>query len=212
MKMNGSLPSLKKSISFTLIELFVVTSQLCRDFFKRFICTDMYGYVRKHTESAAHKNTPHHTCKASASCSNAALHTAEHDLSSKSIPLFLKEKGGAGERENFFSRPLGGLRKNLRLHFVGRKGKPQCAPVGWIWQLSDKVRLHPVDAVRVKVGFCDEYGAGVYWKMPADLVPPTPAPSEAKGEFFRNPPSGREKKFSLSPAPPFSFKKSGILC
>ncbi|MBE6359582.1 MAG: DUF1559 domain-containing protein, partial [Lentisphaerae bacterium] len=26
------------------------------------------------------------------------------DLSSKSIPLFLKEKGGAGERENFFSR------------------------------------------------------------------------------------------------------------
>ncbi|MBO5688942.1 MAG: DUF1559 domain-containing protein, partial [Lentisphaeria bacterium] len=41
--------------------------------------------VRKHTESAAHKNAPHHTCKASASClpqanascSNAALHTAE---------------------------------------------------------------------------------------------------------------------------------------
>ena len=71
--------------SFTLIELMVVTSQLCRDFFKRFICTDQYGCVRKHTESAAHKNTPHHTCKASASClpqanascSNAALHTAE---------------------------------------------------------------------------------------------------------------------------------------
>ena len=70
---------------FTLIELLVVTSQLCRDFFKRFICTDQYGCVRKHTESAAHKNTPHHTCKASASClpqanascSNAALHTAE---------------------------------------------------------------------------------------------------------------------------------------
>ncbi len=32
------------------------------------------------------------------------FHTAGHDLSSKSIPLFLKEKGGAGERENFFSR------------------------------------------------------------------------------------------------------------
>ena len=70
---------------FTLIELLVVTSQLCRDFFKRFICTDQYGCVRKHTESAAHKNAPHHTCKASASClpqanascSNAALHTAE---------------------------------------------------------------------------------------------------------------------------------------
>ena len=70
---------------FTLVELLVVTSQLCRDFFKRFICTDQYGCVRKHTESAALKNTPHHTCKASASClpqanascSNAALHTAE---------------------------------------------------------------------------------------------------------------------------------------
>ena len=46
--------------------------------------------------------------------------TAGHDLSSKSIPLFLKEKGGAGERENFFSRPLGGSRKNspFRLRFT----------------------------------------------------------------------------------------------
>ncbi|MBQ8756143.1 MAG: prepilin-type N-terminal cleavage/methylation domain-containing protein, partial [Lentisphaeria bacterium] len=43
------------------------------------------GCVRKHTENAALKNTPHHTCKASASClpqanascSNAALHTAK---------------------------------------------------------------------------------------------------------------------------------------
>ena len=44
--------------AFTLIELLVVTSQLCRDFFKRFICTDKYGCVRKHTENAALKNTP----------------------------------------------------------------------------------------------------------------------------------------------------------
>ena len=38
----------------------------------------------------------------------------------KSIPLFLKEIEGAGERENFFSRPLGGLRKNssFRLRFT----------------------------------------------------------------------------------------------
>ena len=54
--------------TFTLIELLVVTSQHCRDFFRGFICTDQYGCVRKHTESAAHKNTSHHTCKASASC------------------------------------------------------------------------------------------------------------------------------------------------
>jgi len=71
--------------SFTLIELLVVIAQHCRHFFRGFICTDQYGCVRKHTESAALKNTPHHTCKASASClpqanascSNAALHTAE---------------------------------------------------------------------------------------------------------------------------------------
>ena len=76
---------MKTKQNFTLIELLVVTSQLCRDFFKRFVYTDKYGCVRKHTENAAHKNTPHHTCKASASClpqanascSNAALHTAE---------------------------------------------------------------------------------------------------------------------------------------
>ena len=74
-----------KQYCFTLIELLVNTSISSLHFFKRFICTDQYGCVRKHTESAAHKNTPHHTCKASASClpqanascSNAALHTAE---------------------------------------------------------------------------------------------------------------------------------------
>ena len=75
----------EKHNCFTLIELLVVIAQHCRHFFRGFICTDQYGCVRKHTESAAHKNTPHHTCKASASClpqanascSNAALHTAE---------------------------------------------------------------------------------------------------------------------------------------
>ena len=66
----------KRAYRFTLIELLVSTSQLCRDFFKRFICTEKYGCVRKHTENAAHKNTP----------------------------LFLKEKGSAREKENFFSR------------------------------------------------------------------------------------------------------------
>ena len=67
-----------KQNCFTLPELLVITAQHCRHFFKRFICTDKYGCVRKHTENA-------HTCKASASClpqanascSNAALHTAE---------------------------------------------------------------------------------------------------------------------------------------
>ncbi len=84
-----------KPMGFMLIELLVVTSQHCRDFFKRFICTDQYGCVRKHTESAAHKNTPHHTCKASASClpqanascGNAALHRAEPCFIRPTFPL-----------------------------------------------------------------------------------------------------------------------------
>ena len=79
------MPLKKYQTHFILIELLAVISQLCRDFFKRFVCTDKNGCVRKQTENSAHKITPHHTCKASASClpqanascSNAALHTAE---------------------------------------------------------------------------------------------------------------------------------------
>ncbi|MBR7121017.1 MAG: hypothetical protein IKC94_02115, partial [Lentisphaeria bacterium] len=51
--------SLSTAHSFTLIELPVVIAQHCRHFFRGFICTDQYGCVRKHTESAALKNTPH---------------------------------------------------------------------------------------------------------------------------------------------------------
>ena len=113
--------------SFTLIGFSVDNAISSRHLFKRFICTEQYGCVRKHTESAAHKNTPHHTCKASASClpqanascSNAALHTAGcektrpsvfvslrrdeslrwgSDIPSQRIPLFLKKAVGFGER------------------------------------------------------------------------------------------------------------------
>ena len=74
-----------KQDCFTFIKLLIGSVPQGCDFFKRFCCTDKYGCVRNHTESAALKNTPHHTCKASASClpqanascSNAALHTAE---------------------------------------------------------------------------------------------------------------------------------------
>ena len=52
---------------------------------KELVSTDEYGKVRSDTEKSTHQSTPHHTCKASASClpqanascSNAALHTAE---------------------------------------------------------------------------------------------------------------------------------------
>ena len=46
--------------------------------------------------------------------------TAGHDLSSKSIPLFLKREVGFGERgKNLFSRPLGGSRKNSPFASLG---------------------------------------------------------------------------------------------
>ena len=82
----------KKRNTFSLIGLLVITSQHCRDFFKRFICTDQYGCVRKHTESAAHKNTPHHTCEANASC------TAHNSCfaSAKTYSLFLTLRRPAG--------------------------------------------------------------------------------------------------------------------
>ena len=43
-----------KSQRFTLIELPVVTSKLCRDFFKRFICTETYGECRSQKYTASY--------------------------------------------------------------------------------------------------------------------------------------------------------------
>ncbi len=74
--------------AFTLIELLVITAQHCRHFFRGFICTDQYGCVRKHTENAARKNTPHHTCKASASCTESALHICRRQMLHTAKPRF----------------------------------------------------------------------------------------------------------------------------
>ena len=44
---------------FTLIEQLASMTQHCRDFFKRFVCTDKYGMCTEtHTESDTNKNTP----------------------------------------------------------------------------------------------------------------------------------------------------------
>ena len=74
--------------AFTLIELLVTTAQHCCHFFRGFICTDQYGCVRKHTENAARKNTPHHTCKASASCTESALHICRRQMLHTAKPRF----------------------------------------------------------------------------------------------------------------------------
>ena len=79
---------------FTLIELLVLTAQHCRDFFKRFICTDKYGCVRKHTENAAPGGC----------VDDCVSGKAGKFAQSQNTPLFLKEKGSARGKENFFSR------------------------------------------------------------------------------------------------------------
>ena len=108
---------------FTLIELLVITSQHCRHFFKRFICTDKYGCVRKHTENAAPRG-----CEVAklALCSEdvktAALPPYEVPLpgigrakgcvsgrtgkfvQSQNTPLFLKRGEGFGERRKLRCR------------------------------------------------------------------------------------------------------------
>ncbi|MBE6356496.1 MAG: DUF1559 domain-containing protein [Lentisphaerae bacterium] len=73
--------------------------------------------------------------------------TAGNDISQR-VPLFLKEKGGAGERENFFSRPRGGLRKNspFRLRFTTPR---RVASLGLGQYISQRVPLF----LKREVGF-----------------------------------------------------------
>ena len=87
-----------KQACFTMIELLVITAQHCRHFFKRFVYTDKYGCVRKHTENAAHKNTPHHTCKASASCT--AHNSCFASAKTYSLFLTLRRPAGYGGQED----------------------------------------------------------------------------------------------------------------
>ena len=91
----------KSHVKFTLIELLLLTAQYCRNHVKVLynrcgllssaggalvrICTDKYGKVRRKAPQKPALGVHHNACKASASClpqanascSNAALHTAE---------------------------------------------------------------------------------------------------------------------------------------
>ena len=66
---------------FTLIELLVITSQHCRHFFKRFICTDKYGCVRKHTENATPRG-----------CEVAKLALCGEDVKTAAVPPCLSRR------------------------------------------------------------------------------------------------------------------------
>ena len=109
-----------KQACFTLIELLVITAQHCRDFFKRFVCTDKYGCVRKHTENAAPGGCevaklvlcgedvktaavpPYEVPLMGCGCVNGCvLGQTSKFAQSQNTPLFLKEKGSARGKENF---------------------------------------------------------------------------------------------------------------
>ena len=83
---------------------------------RRYLETDDYGQVRTVTDSRTsvsalaelcrNKNTPHHTCKASASClpqanascSNAALHTAEPVPDCSLVPVVERQQSKKSSR------------------------------------------------------------------------------------------------------------------
>ena len=70
---------------FALIELLAITSQLCRDFFKRFVSTDKYGCVRKHTENAA-----------PGGCEVAKLALCGEDVKTAAVPPYEVPLTGSG--------------------------------------------------------------------------------------------------------------------
>ena len=57
------------------------STQLCRHFFKRFVCTDKYGCVRKHTESATPRG-----------CEVAKLALCGEDVKTAAVPPCLSRR------------------------------------------------------------------------------------------------------------------------
>jgi prepilin-type N-terminal cleavage/methylation domain-containing protein/prepilin-type processing-associated H-X9-DG protein len=82
--------------AFTLIELLVLTAQYCRNHVKVLynrcgllssaggalvrICTDMYGKVRRKAPQKQAFGVHHNACKASASCTDSALHICRRQM------------------------------------------------------------------------------------------------------------------------------------
>ena len=89
--------SVRKFMRFTLIELLVVIAQYCRNHVKVLynrtgmqaaggggalvrMCTDRYGKVRRKAPQKPAFVVHHNACKASASCTDSALHICRRQM------------------------------------------------------------------------------------------------------------------------------------
>ena len=91
---------------FTLIELLVLTAQYCRNHVKVLynrcgllssaggalvrICTDKYGKVRRKAPQKPAFGVHHNACKASASCTDSALHICRRQMLHTAEPCFIR--------------------------------------------------------------------------------------------------------------------------
>ena len=97
---------MKKIHAFTLIELLVVIAQYCRNHVKVLynrtgmqaagggalvrMCTDRYGKVRRKAPQKPALGVHHNACKASASCTDSALHICRRQMLHTAKPCFIQ--------------------------------------------------------------------------------------------------------------------------
>jgi len=95
-----------KAFRFTLIELLVVIAQYCRNHVKVLynrtgmqaagggalvrMCTDRYGKVRRKAPQKPALGVHHNACKASASCTDSALHICRRQMLHTAEPCFIQ--------------------------------------------------------------------------------------------------------------------------
>jgi len=95
-----------KAFRFTLIELLVVIAQYCRNHVKVLynrtgmqaagggalvrMCTDRYGKVRRKAPQKPALGVHHNACKASASCTDSALHICRRQMLHTAEPCFIR--------------------------------------------------------------------------------------------------------------------------
>ena len=89
---NTSLYRREKYSCFTLIELLVVIAQYCRNHGGALVrmCTDRYGKVRRKAPQKPALGVHHNACKASASCTDSALHICRRQMLHTAKPCFIQ--------------------------------------------------------------------------------------------------------------------------